>query len=103
MRSFSAAESAESLIGLNIAESLSVSPGDHALLLGELNASGQGVNGYEIRMKRADGSEITALVSSHIVYDHAQTAVGIEGVLTDITQRNRRNWRSKKPERSWKR
>ena len=37
-------------------------------------------------MKRADGSEITALVSSHIVYDD-ETAVGIEGVLTDITQR----------------
>ena len=81
-------ESAESLIGLNIAESLYVNPGDHALLLEELNASGH-VNGHEIRMKRADGSEITALVSSHIVYDHAQTAVGIEGVLTDITQRKR--------------
>ena len=79
-------ESAESLIGLNITESLYVNPGDRALLLQELNASGH-VNGYEIRMKRADGSEITALVSSHIVYDHAQTPVGVEGVLTDITQR----------------
>jgi PAS domain S-box-containing protein len=79
-------DTAERLIGVNIALDLYVNPGDRAPLLGELKRSGR-VDGYEVRLKRADGSEVTVLVSSHLVYDGAGEPVAIEGILTDITLR----------------
>ncbi len=79
-------ESVDSLIGMDVAQKLYSDPEDRQTLLEELRRSGQ-VTGYEIKMKRFDGSDSTVIVSSHVVNDDSGEPVAVEGVLTDITQR----------------
>jgi len=47
------------------------------------------VNDYELRLLAKDGRVIEVSASSHIAYDGRGQALGVEGVLRDITERKR--------------
>jgi diguanylate cyclase (GGDEF)-like protein/PAS domain S-box-containing protein len=61
-------------------------PRDRDRLLAELATCGR-VRNFEYRLRRRDGSVITALENSRVVYDEHGRALYHEGTITDITER----------------
>ncbi len=78
--------SVQELIGKNIARDCYYNPEERELFLNKMRADGT-VRDYEIMLKKKDGSPVPVSTNSYFFYDQDGHALGIEGVLTDITRR----------------
>ena len=77
--------SADQVIGKNIAETFYQNPDDRKAFVAELESSGK-VTNSEIELRRRDGSSVTIATNSHYFYLPNQTTpAGIEGIFRDIT------------------
>ena len=71
-------------IGKNVIE-LYVDPAERAGLLEALKSKGS-VRGYEVTLRRKDGSLTTAQVNSRLKFDKTGKPAAVEGTLRDITE-----------------
>jgi PAS domain S-box-containing protein len=74
------------LLGKNIAEDIYFNPDKRPLFLEKLKAEGK-VTNHEVILKRKDGTQVVVLTTSHFFYDQDGNILGVEGMLSDITQR----------------
>ncbi len=89
-----ASPSAERILGYSACEALSLNlvrdlyayPEQRAQFL-ELIAQRGEVTDFELQLKRKDGRIIWTSVTSHLYKDHQGNALGVEGVVRDITER----------------
>ena len=70
----------------NLENELYVDPQDRHKMMERLYQEKRLFN-YEVRMRRKDGEIFWALLNNYIVYDENNKAVGMEGMLADITDR----------------
>jgi PAS domain S-box-containing protein len=77
----------EELYGENIAGTFYKDPEERRKFIDAINQTGS-VSGYQVTLKKADGSFIDVETYSHIYYDDDGKIAGIEGILHDITTRN---------------
>ncbi len=70
----------------NLENELYVDPQDRHRMMERLYQEKRLFN-YEVRMRRKDGEIFWALLNNYIVYDENNKAVGMEGMLADITDR----------------
>ena len=75
-------------IGKNIADEYYVNPSDRERFLEEIYQNGK-VTGYEVLLKKKDGTPVVVEASSHLNYDTAGNVIGIEGTFRDITARKK--------------
>ena len=75
-------------LGRSIADDFYVNPSDRKLLLDEIYRNGK-VSGYEVLLKKKDGTPVLVEASSHLYYDPSGIVIGIEGTFRDITERKR--------------
>jgi PAS domain S-box-containing protein len=75
-------------IGRNIADDFYFNPPDRERLLAGIAKNGK-VTGYEVTLKKKDGTPVIVEVSSHPYFDPAGTTIGIEGMFRDITGRKK--------------
>jgi PAS domain S-box-containing protein len=75
-------------LGRNIACDFYYYPSDRQRLVDEISRSGK-VTGYEITLKKKDGTPILVEVSSHPYFDTDGSVIGIEGTFRDITFRKK--------------
>ncbi|OPX64127.1 MULTISPECIES: PAS domain S-box protein [unclassified Methanoregula] len=75
-------------IGRSIADDFYLNPSDRKPLLDEIRRNGR-VTGYEIRLRKKDGTPVFVEVSSHLAYDHEGKVTGVEGTFHDITARKK--------------
>jgi PAS domain S-box-containing protein len=75
-------------IGKSIADDFYVRPHDRKPLLDEIYRNGK-VTGYEVWLKKKDGTPILVEASSHLYFDPAGMIIGIEGTFRDITGRKK--------------
>lgn len=76
-------------IGRSIADDFYVNPSDRKQLLEEIYRNGK-VTGYEVLLKKKDGTQVLIEASSHLYFDPAGKIIGIEGTFRDITDRKKR-------------
>ena len=81
-------ESAEQVIGKNLARDFYANPDDRAHTLKLLVANGEVVD-LEINLRRPDGKVITIAANSHIYRDDSGQPAGVEGIVRDITERKK--------------
>lgn len=74
------------MIGLNIATHFYVIPEQRSEFLKILERDGK-IKNFEVQMKRKDGSFLTIISNSNFYYDSNGKISGVEGVITDITER----------------
>ncbi len=79
-------DSVEEMIGLDIAKSIYVNPGDRKNILSAIAERGF-VTDFEVRLKRRDGTPVEVSTSSHKYFDENGILLGIEGILRDISKR----------------
>lgn len=91
-----ASKSCQRVFGLTVEEALGrnalefyANPDDRSLFLARMDAGNGSVDGFDTRMKRADGQVIWVSTASHFLYDATGAVVGIEGIIRDITERKR--------------
>jgi PAS domain S-box-containing protein len=77
--------SVDECLGKEMAEHFWLEPEDRRAFLDEL-ARGGSVSGYEILLKKKDGSTLTVSASSHYFHDADGTIAGVEGIFHDITE-----------------
>jgi len=77
-------ESPEECIGKNIADQFWMEPASRKDFIKALNANGS-ISGYDIVLKKKDGSPLTVSASSHFYYAKDGTVAGVEGIFHDIT------------------
>ncbi len=70
----------------NFENELYVDPQDRHKMMERLDKEKRLFN-YEVRMRRKNGEIFWASLNNYIVYDENNHAVGIEGMLTDVTER----------------
>ncbi len=75
------------IVGSNLARDLYQRPEDRDAFLEALAAGGGEVSEYEVELKRADGVPVSVSTNSHYYRDAAGAVRGVEGVLSDVTQR----------------
>ncbi|MBX6362297.1 MAG: EAL domain-containing protein [Gemmatimonadetes bacterium] len=87
--------SMEALVGYSRAELLQMSavslyarPADLERFRREIEAHGS-VHGFEVRLRRSDGSEIDCLLNSVVRLDADGRVAGYQGIIHDITDRKR--------------
>jgi PAS domain S-box-containing protein len=80
--------SADELIGTDIARTFYSIPGEREKFLREIRKTGS-VHNYPVSLRKPDGSIIEVETSSHLMYDESGGILGIEGVIRDVTERNR--------------
>ncbi|HWQ66553.1 MAG TPA: PAS domain S-box protein [Methanospirillum sp.] len=76
------------LYGQDIAQTLYYHPQDREAVLSRILREGS-VTNLEILFKKADGTPITVLASSHTYFDNAGTILGVEGIFRDISERKK--------------
>ena len=82
-------ESQEEIItSVTDARKLYVEPGRRLQLVRTIRAHGIMTN-FEAQIRRKDGSKIWVLINAHALYDSSRNIVGLEGMVTDITNRKR--------------
>ena len=81
-------DSVEGMLGLNIAKTFYAIPEERDGFLKVLGKTGV-VNDYEITLKRKDGTLVPVRASSHIYFDKSGNPLGVEGLLSDLTERKR--------------
>ncbi len=77
------------IVGRNLARDLYQRPEDRVAFLEALAAGGGEVSEYEVTLKRADGVPVSVSTNSHYYRDAAGAVRGVEGVLSDVTERKR--------------
>ena len=81
-------ETEEQLKGIGPTTNLYRDQRDQAAILEMLHEKGE-VRNAELRLRRADGSQIVVLENARVVRDEAGAIRGYEGTLSDITDRKR--------------
>ncbi len=79
-------ESLEECLGRPIAEDFYFYPEKRADILVEIGKKGS-VTGFEVILKKRDGTPVIVETSSHLYYDESGNVAGIEGVFRDISMR----------------
>jgi len=77
--------SVEDMLGLNVAKTFYAIPEERNGFLKILEKKGS-VNGYEITLKKTNGTLIPAWVSSHFYFDNNGNPLGVEGIIYDLTE-----------------
>jgi len=75
----------EELVGKVSAGDLYFDPGERTKFLEKIREGS--VNGFEVRLKKKDGSVRWASINAHILQDQEGRRIGIEGILHDVTER----------------
>lgn len=78
----------EEFIGKNLAKELYVNPKDREYFLKAMEKSGF-VADYQVANYRKDGSIVTLSVTSNWIKDDVNQIIGVEGIVQDITQRQK--------------
>lgn len=73
------------LIGKQVAD-LYVDPSGGSKFLKKLEENGGRIDGYEVILKRKDGSEVWISTSSQFYYDENGNIGGVEGIVRDVTE-----------------
>jgi PAS domain S-box-containing protein len=81
--------SPKEVIGKNLAKDLYYIPEDRKSFLEELKKRKGSVKGYEVTIKKRDGTPVIVSTSSHYYYDKEGNVAGVEGIFTDITERKK--------------
>lgn len=89
--------SAEEMIGKDIAGSFYAVPQEREPLLEELKKNGK-INSYDVTLKKKDGTSVYVLSNSHFYFDRDGNKAGVEGVFTDITEHKKATEELKKIE-----
>ncbi len=79
-------DSADDMIGWDIAQSLYYNPADREIFLRGMEEK-RSFTDYELLLKHRNGNPVEVSTSSHYYYDEQGNILGIEGVLRDITER----------------
>ncbi len=80
------ADSVDELIGKDIADTFYFKPEDRKRFMDELMKNGKLIL-YPLVLKREDGNPIYIETNSQVVYNDNGEAIGIEGILRDVTSR----------------
>ncbi len=86
-------DSIDAMLGLNIAKTFYAVPEESDGFLKALGTTGV-VNDYEITLKKKDGTLVPVRASSHIYFDKSGNPLGVEGLLSDLTERKRAEQRT---------
>jgi diguanylate cyclase (GGDEF)-like protein/PAS domain S-box-containing protein len=78
----------DELVALPNVESLYPEPADRRRLIEQLLRDGE-IRGFEFTLRRRDGRVITVLENARVVRDDDGEPVGLEGTLSDVTERKR--------------
>ncbi len=81
-------DSVEEMMGLNVTKTFYAVPEERGEFLTVLEEKGV-VNDYEITLKKTDGTLVPVWASSHFYFDKSGNPLGMEGLLSDITERKR--------------
>lgn len=76
------------VLGKNITELIYVSPEERIRFLNELGRTGK-ITGYELTLRRKDGSLLETQVSSHINYGPMGIPHEVEGIIRNITEQKK--------------
>ncbi len=76
----------EDMLGVNIARELYFYPEQRAAFVERIKRTGA-VSGFEVTMKRVDGTLFEVEANSILVHDATGKPIGVEGVIRDITAR----------------
>jgi len=79
-------DSIEEIVGLNAAKTFYAVPEERDEFLKVLEKNGV-ANNYEITLKKKDGTLVPVRLSSHFYFDKSGNPLGVEGLLSDITER----------------
>ena len=79
-------DSVDAMLGLNIAKTLYAVPEERDKFLKILKEKGV-VNDYEITLTKPDGTIVPARLSSHFYFDKSGNPLGVEGLVSNITER----------------
>ena len=79
-------DSEEEMLGLPIVDHFYMNPEERRHFLAAMEQTGE-VRNFELTLKSRQGNPVTVLASSHFYYDENGEALGIEGILTDISER----------------
>lgn len=78
----------EDIRGKNIGRDLYYEPEKRQDFLAAIASKGS-VTGFEVALKKKDGSPVYIETNSHILYDKNGSVLGIEGIIRDITERKK--------------
>lgn len=78
-------DSTEQMLGQLIRDTFYFDPEERDAFLHNLKLKGH-LYGYEVTLKRKDGSPLPVATSTHLMYDSDGAFVGVEGVFRDISQ-----------------
>ncbi|MDD1683239.1 MAG: PAS domain S-box protein [Methanoregula sp.] len=75
-------------LGRSIADDFYLNPADRKIFVEEISREGK-VTGYEVLLKKKDGTPVLVSTSSHVNTDVSGNVLGIEGIFRDITEKKR--------------
>ncbi len=81
-------ETKDHVLGKNLADIIFRTPGKRKEFLRILNETGS-VPDFELRVARSDNMEIVLSVTSNLIDDSEGRAVGVEGIVHDVTENNK--------------
>ena len=81
-------DSTDEIIGKDIAKHFYYRPEDREKLLAKLMKQGS-LHNYHTIMKKKDGTPIPMEISGHLLHDKKGNIIGAEGILRDITEREK--------------
>jgi len=81
-------DSVEEMMGLNVAKTFYAVPEERDEFLKVLKEKGV-VKDYEITLKKRDGTLLPAWANSQFYFDKSGNPLGVEGLLSDITERRK--------------
>ncbi|GAH27992.1 unnamed protein product, partial [marine sediment metagenome] len=79
--------SAEDILGKNIAQHLYFTPEERKKYLKELEKNKGNLKDFELTLKKKDGTPLIISDTSHLYYNKDGNIVGVEGIFVDITKR----------------
>jgi PAS domain S-box-containing protein len=79
-------DSVDEMIGADATEAFYANPSERDSFLKVLEEKGE-VYGYEITLKKKDGTRLHVLTSSHYYFDAHGNNLGVEGIFSNITER----------------
>ena len=81
-------ETKDDVLGTNLADIIFKDLGKRAEFLKKINETGS-VRDYEVEITRADHMRIISSVTSNLVESDTGEVIGIEGIIHDVTEKNR--------------
>ncbi|MBW2565339.1 MAG: PAS domain S-box protein [Deltaproteobacteria bacterium] len=79
-------DSIDELIGKNVARDFYYLPDEREVFLNGLRTEGK-VIGYEVTLKRKDGTPVVGETNSHFAFDKSGKPIAVEGIFRDVTMR----------------